>query len=267
MKSEKLPKLKIKFVQQPKTTLGKFDGNLVDWPSWWENFRTVIDENNLSAETKMVYLQSLVEGNAKVAIQGFSLKEEHYEMAKKVLVERYASHKKMVVETLEVHTSRLETKSDAAVAENSEKPIEHENIKSCRKNLSEDIENCHLCEKSSVGKSEKKISSHSDMKVVGKNPCINLQEAENGKLRSLDGDVHRKETDPVTNVEVTENKEEQKTLTCDVSGIEAVRWHSDHQLEETSSTENQLGRSESVRCQVHIKYRINKRENGKEAEV
>ena len=200
VKTEKLPK--VKFVQQPKTTLVKFYGNLVDWPSWWENFKTVIDGNNLSAETKMVYLQSLVEGDAKVAIQ------EHYEMAKKILVERYGSHKEVTADTLEVDTSRLKTRSDAEVAENSEKPLD-ESIEKCRESLSGYVEFVHHSEENSAGKSTKKIASHSDI-VVGEPACINLQEAENGKHRSLDGDVHQEERSELVKSQIQKDAESTK---------------------------------------------------------
>ena len=83
-------------VKLPKLYLPKFGGMATDWPSWWDQFRATIDESELPAVTKMTYLQGLLEGEAKSTIEGLTLTQKHYEVAKQLLEERYGRRELIV---------------------------------------------------------------------------------------------------------------------------------------------------------------------------
>ena len=92
----------------PKLEAPAFDGDILNWISFWEQFSISIDERtNLSDAEKFVYLQhSLKEGSAKGVIQGLSGTGEHYAKAVECLKARYdrprlvhQSHVKAIVET------------------------------------------------------------------------------------------------------------------------------------------------------------------------
>ena len=57
----------------PKIQLAKFNGDVMNWQSWWQPFDVSIHQSNLPAVSKFSYLQSLLVGDAKKAIEGLSL--------------------------------------------------------------------------------------------------------------------------------------------------------------------------------------------------
>ena len=69
-----------KGVKLPKLDVPTFDGNILNWRSFWEQFCvSVHDRSNLSDPEKLVYLQhSLKNGSAKNIIEGLSHSGEHY---------------------------------------------------------------------------------------------------------------------------------------------------------------------------------------------
>ena len=80
-----------KGVKLPKLDVPTFDGNILHWRSFWEQFCvSVHDRPNLSDPEKLVYLQqSLRNGSAKSAIEGLSRSGEYYAEAVKCLKSRY----------------------------------------------------------------------------------------------------------------------------------------------------------------------------------
>jgi len=59
--------------------LKKFSGHLVDWPEFWDGFKTAVHENEeLSNVDKFSYLRHYLEEPAKKVISGFSLTEKNY---------------------------------------------------------------------------------------------------------------------------------------------------------------------------------------------
>ena len=76
-------------IKLPKLELPKFHGNVSEWPSWWDQFQATIDTSNLPTVTKMTYLQGLLVGDAKACIEGLTLSETHYEIAKEMLEDRF----------------------------------------------------------------------------------------------------------------------------------------------------------------------------------
>ena len=77
-------------VYLPKLELPKFSGDLCEWTSFWEKFSAVIQtRGDLSNVTKFAYLESLLEGEAKAAIQGLSVTEANFQVACDILEKRY----------------------------------------------------------------------------------------------------------------------------------------------------------------------------------
>ena len=97
-----------KGVKLPKLDVPTFDGNILNWRSFWEQYSiSVHDRAHLSDSEKLVYLQqSLKGGSAKVAIEGLSRSGEYYAEAIECLQSRYdrprlihQAHVRMILET------------------------------------------------------------------------------------------------------------------------------------------------------------------------
>lgn len=80
-----------KGVKLPKIDVPTFDGNLLHWSTFWEQFDvSVHSKSSISDAEKLVYLQhSLKGGSAKQAIEGLSKSGEHYVEAVQCLKDRY----------------------------------------------------------------------------------------------------------------------------------------------------------------------------------
>lgn len=101
------PPSETKGVRLPKLEVPTFDGNILNWRSFWEQFRiSVHDRTHLSNSEKLVYLQqSLKGGSAKGTIEGLSRSSENYAEAVKCLQARYdrpclihKAHVRMILE-------------------------------------------------------------------------------------------------------------------------------------------------------------------------
>ena len=91
----------------PKLEAPTFDGDILNWTRFWEQFTISIDQQtNLSEAEKFAYLQqSLKGGSAKAVIQGLTGTGEHYAKAVECLKARYdrprlihQSHVKTILE-------------------------------------------------------------------------------------------------------------------------------------------------------------------------
>ena len=69
-----------KGVKLQKLDVPTFDGNILNWKCFWEQFCiSVHDRPNLSEVEKLVYLcHALKDGSVKHAIEGLSRCDEHY---------------------------------------------------------------------------------------------------------------------------------------------------------------------------------------------
>ena len=78
-------------VRLPKLDVPTFDGSILNWRSFWEQFGiSVHHRSNLSDSEKLVYLQhSLKDGSVKNIIEGLSRSGEHYTEAIECLQSRY----------------------------------------------------------------------------------------------------------------------------------------------------------------------------------
>ncbi|ELU00069.1 hypothetical protein CAPTEDRAFT_41371, partial [Capitella teleta] len=77
-------------IRLPKLTLPTFDGKVLEWTSWWEQFNADIHLNEeLQDISKISYLHSLVGGEAVQAIAGLALTSENYLHAVELLQDRF----------------------------------------------------------------------------------------------------------------------------------------------------------------------------------
>ena len=97
-----------KGVKLPKLDVPKFDGEILYWRSFWEQFCISVHERtNLSNSEKLVYLQqSLKGGSAKSVIEGLSRSGDNYTEAVECLQSRYdrprlihKTHVRMILDT------------------------------------------------------------------------------------------------------------------------------------------------------------------------
>ena len=78
-------------VKLPKLDVPTFDGNILNWTTFWEKFCISVHERfNLSDAEKLIYLRySLKDGAAKHTIEGLSRSKDCYAEAIKCLRDRY----------------------------------------------------------------------------------------------------------------------------------------------------------------------------------
>ena len=78
-------------VKLPKIDVPRFNGNILSWRSFWEQFDVAIhSRTSLSKAEKLAYLQSsLKDGSARSVIDGLSQSGDHYDEAVATLRARY----------------------------------------------------------------------------------------------------------------------------------------------------------------------------------
>lgn len=80
----------------PKLEMPHFDGNFLNWQSFWDQFTAIVHQSDLPVVTKFSYLRSLLKGEASAAITGLSLSEQHYEDARELLEQRFGRKDRIV---------------------------------------------------------------------------------------------------------------------------------------------------------------------------
>ena len=81
----------------PKLPLPKFKGDVTDWTSFWDSFKSAVHSNvQLSNIDKFNYLNSLLEGTAARTIQGLTLSEANYNSAIEILQERFGRPQQII---------------------------------------------------------------------------------------------------------------------------------------------------------------------------
>ena len=66
----------------PKFTLPEFHGNMIEWVSWWDQFKSCIHENiTLNEREKFNYLRVNVKGSARKAIEYLEVMSSNYSKA------------------------------------------------------------------------------------------------------------------------------------------------------------------------------------------
>ena len=101
-------------VRLPKLDVPTFDGSIINWKRFWEQFTiSVHDRTNISNTEKIVYLQNaLKDGSAKSVIEGLTSSGDNYDEAVKCLKNRFdrprlihRSHVQIIVDTPPVKES------------------------------------------------------------------------------------------------------------------------------------------------------------------
>ncbi|XP_064478061.1 uncharacterized protein LOC135391626 [Ornithodoros turicata] len=91
-------------VKLPKLQLQTFSGELTNWISFWEQYRTALDENaRLTKSEKFQYLRTLLKGDAASAIRGQQATAACYDDAIDILKQRFGNTTRIERE----HLSRL----------------------------------------------------------------------------------------------------------------------------------------------------------------
>ncbi|KAG5866658.1 hypothetical protein JTB14_018603 [Gonioctena quinquepunctata] len=84
-------------VRLPKLELKHFNGDISAWPSFWEQFRTVVHENKeLDAITKFNYLQSVLVGKAAATISGLTPTAACYNDSIEMLKSEYGNNDRII---------------------------------------------------------------------------------------------------------------------------------------------------------------------------
>ena len=84
-------------IKLPTLSLPKFEGNLVEFHSFWDSFKAAVHDNNgLENITKFTYLKSFLRGPALAAISGLSLTSDNYSDAIDILEKRYGNTQALV---------------------------------------------------------------------------------------------------------------------------------------------------------------------------
>ena len=76
-------------VKLTKLNLPVFNGDVLQWQSFWDQFVAAVDSTDLPDVSKFSYLRASLEGEPKAAIQGLSLTSAHYASACKILKDRF----------------------------------------------------------------------------------------------------------------------------------------------------------------------------------
>ena len=84
-------------ISLPKLQLQTFDGNLQQWQEFWDIFNaSVHQQQSLPTVAKFSYLKSILKGTAAVAISGISVNNENYDVALRLLRERFGRPEKII---------------------------------------------------------------------------------------------------------------------------------------------------------------------------
>ena len=84
-------------ISLPKLQLQTFDGNLQQWQEFWDIFNaSVHQQQSLPPVAKFSYLKSILKGTAAMAISGISVNNENYDVALRLLRERFGRPEKII---------------------------------------------------------------------------------------------------------------------------------------------------------------------------
>ena len=76
-------------VKLPKLNLPVFNGDMLQWQSFWDQFVAAVDSTDLPDASKFSYLRASLEGEAKAVIQCLSLTSAHYASSCNILKDRF----------------------------------------------------------------------------------------------------------------------------------------------------------------------------------
>ena len=81
---------KMKPGRLPEVKLAIFKGNFGEWETFWSSFRTNVDVRiDIENSTKFIYLAQSLEGEPKEMISGLAITDDNYNIAIRILRDRY----------------------------------------------------------------------------------------------------------------------------------------------------------------------------------
>ena len=84
-------------VKLPRIELSKFNGDIIEWKGFRDQFRsTVHEDNNISAIQKFSYLGTILEDSALSAMSGLILSAEYYGQALEILQARNGNNQVLI---------------------------------------------------------------------------------------------------------------------------------------------------------------------------
>lgn len=101
-------------IRVPALELPKFNGNAIAWPAFQEAFTRIIARKRITAAEKLIYLQSCLVGNAATTIKHLALTDSNYEIAWKLIVEKYNNPRALVETLIERLMTQPSTGNDVA---------------------------------------------------------------------------------------------------------------------------------------------------------
>ena len=97
LKSKELCTEKARSVKLPNISLKKFNGNPLEWPAFWDLFKTSIDDRrDIGESAKFYYLISQLEGDAALLLAEFDHTRESYVEAVQLLKQTYGKTKLLI---------------------------------------------------------------------------------------------------------------------------------------------------------------------------
>ena len=95
----------------PKLQLPNFDGYILKWPEFWDIYKSSVHRQDIPNVMKFSYLKGALRGSAALAITGISVTNEKYDVAIRILRERFGN-KESIIEALYAKLQHLPTSSD-----------------------------------------------------------------------------------------------------------------------------------------------------------
>lgn len=127
----------------PRMELARFDGDVLKWHQFWDQFSSNVDSRNINDVDKLLYLQSVLGGEAKQAIDGLDTTSKNYKIAVDTLKERYGKQG-AIVDAHYVALYRIQTAATNSVKDCRNVLNEIERHLRVLKSLGEDVNHNHL---------------------------------------------------------------------------------------------------------------------------
>lgn len=90
------------FHKLPKLSLPAFDGNILQWQTFWDSFVSTVHINaSLTDVQRFSYLKNQLDGEALRTIEGFALTNSNYACAISLLIERFGQEHKITNATMQ----------------------------------------------------------------------------------------------------------------------------------------------------------------------
>ena len=113
----------------PKLELPMFEGEVVQWPAFWDQFEAMVDNSELPDVSKFVYLRSLLKGETLAAIKGLTLSSQHYIIAKDILRDRFGRKERIIFahiqQLMQLHVNQTQPSKTTHLTRLQDKLVTH----------------------------------------------------------------------------------------------------------------------------------------------